>query len=74
MKLYIKVQPKASKERIEKQTDNSYKAYVYEAASKGKANKRLIELLAEHFDTKKHKIRILHGTKSRNKIIELQEN
>ena len=33
------------------------------------ANKRLLEILAEHFKVPKSRISILRGTKSRNKIV-----
>jgi len=38
---------------------------------KGKANERLIEILAEYFNVKKTQVRILKGWKSENKIIEI---
>lgn len=37
----------------------------------GKANKRLIEILAKYYRVKKSKIRIVHGEYSRNKLIEV---
>jgi hypothetical protein len=40
-------------------------------ALEGKANKRLIEIIAEHFNVSKSSIKILKGFKNRNKIIEI---
>ena len=35
------------------------------------ANKRLLEILAEHFKVPKSRISILRGTQSRNKIVQV---
>ena len=36
-----------------------------------KANKLLVEVLANHFGTKKSHVRIIQGHKSRNKLVEI---
>jgi len=38
---------------------------------KGKANERLIELLAEHFRVAKSRIKIVSGHTSRSKVVEV---
>jgi len=71
MRVEIKVQPKSSKKEILKTGPDTYKVYMFEPAVEGKANKRLIEMLADYFETKKNRIKILSGSKSRDKIIEI---
>ncbi len=60
MKFTVKVIPNARKERIE--TDSGkLKIYLSPPPAKGRANKRLIELLAEHYGVKKHQKSIIRG-------------
>ena len=73
MKIQIKVQPRSSREEILKINENSYKIYMHKPAVDGMANKHLIEMITTHFKTKKSKVRILNGMKSRNKIIEWEK-
>jgi uncharacterized protein YggU (UPF0235/DUF167 family) len=44
---------------------------VHEKAMGGRANKRLLEILSEHFSVPKSKIFIVSGAKSRDKILEV---
>ncbi|MBN1353584.1 MAG: YggU family protein [Candidatus Omnitrophica bacterium] len=71
MKLNIRVQPRSSKEGIIQLSGNSYKVHMREPALEGKANKKLVEILAEYFGTKKRDIEILSGHKSRNKVVNI---
>lgn len=72
MKLNIKVIPRASKERIIEE-NGTLKVYVTSPAVDGRANKAVIESLAEYFKSKKRMVRIISGEKSRNKIVEIAE-
>ena len=71
MKINIKVIPGARKEEI-KEEDNGFRVYLKSKPEKGKANKELITLLADYFNTSKSNIRIIKGEHARNKIIEIQ--
>jgi len=71
MKLQVKVIVNSSKDSIERISESGYKVHLKEKAVKGKANKALIELLAEHFGSKKSQIRIIKGITSNIKIVEL---
>ena len=53
MKLNIKVVANSSKNSIEK-TGDGFKVHLKEKALKGKANRALIEFLAEHFKCSKN--------------------
>ena len=65
----------AKENKVEKQQDlfngNSFKVYVTAPPEKGKANKKMIELLSEYFKVPKSQIRILKGEISRNKIVDI---
>ena len=65
-----------------KATPNSREASVVEEGTRlkvkidappvdGKANRRLIEILSDHFDVPKSEIKIVFGYASRNKIVEI---
>lgn len=66
----VKIIPNARKTAIEKEGER-YKVHVTAPAVDGKANKALIELLADHFGIKKSSVEIIRGETSRNKWIRL---
>lgn len=67
---------RANENKIKKQKDlfngNSYKVYVTASPEDGKANKKVIELLADYFKVAKAQVKIIKGEVSRNKIIEIE--
>jgi len=70
--LTVKVYPRSSRrELVEK--DGVVKAYINSAPEKGKANKELLELIAEKFGVPKSRVVIVSGAKGRNKIVEVSE-
>ena len=70
MKIEIKVFPGSNRnELIEK--DGKIKVYVNPAPDKGKANARVIELVAKKYGVRKKDVSILRGVISRNKILEV---
>jgi uncharacterized protein (TIGR00251 family) len=71
MKLTVNVIPNSKNPEIIKISENTYKIKVDVPASKNKANKRLVEILSEHFKVSKSSISIIKGLKSRNKIIKI---
>ncbi|MBI5332238.1 MAG: DUF167 domain-containing protein [Candidatus Aenigmarchaeota archaeon] len=72
MKLNIRTVPNASENKIVKE-EGRLKAYLNAPAFDDKANKMLIEVLAEHLGVRKTDIAILSGHKSKNKVIEVSE-
>jgi len=72
MKLQVKVFPKSSRKELVTSAEG-IKAYIKEAPDKGKANKALIELIAEEYGVRKSSVRIVTGLTSRNKIVEITE-
>jgi len=71
MKLTVNVIPNSKNPEIIEISENTYKIKVDVPASKNKANKRLVEILSEHFKVSKSSISIIKGLKSRNKIIKI---
>jgi hypothetical protein len=71
MKIELKVIARAKKEIVEKISDNSYRVKVSVPPEKGKANKRVIELLSKEFNVRKQGIKIISGETNSRKIIEI---
>ena len=70
-KLWVKVKPLAKRESIQGQSADDLVVSVHAPAKDGKANARLVELLANHFHKTKAQVHILHGHVSRRKLIEI---
>ena len=67
----VLVTPNAKEAKVTRISDANYEVKVDERAVEGKANKRLVEILSEHFSVPKSKIAILKGAKSRDKIVKV---
>lgn len=79
MKISVKVIPNAKqKEVVSDSVDllgvRILKIKVNQPPEDGKANKAVIEVLAEYFKVKKSVISIIAGEVSRNKIIEIRSS
>jgi len=72
MKYFITVKPNAKKESIEKKDESHYVISVKEPPIKGKANKAVIQALADYLNISRMHLTIIAGHKSRRKIIELK--
>ena len=70
MRVSIKVMPKSSREEVV-EGDDGIKVYVKAAPDKGKANKAVIELVAEHYGVKRSAVTIVSGETGRHKIVEI---
>ena len=71
MLIRVYVTPNAREARVVKVSNNYFEVRVDEMAVGGRANKRLLEILAEHFKVQKSRISILKGTKTRNKLVQV---
>ena len=71
MLIRVYVTPNAREARVVKVSDDYFEVRVDEMAVGGRANKRLLEILAEHFKVQKSRISILKGTKTRNKLVQV---
>ena len=70
MRISVKVFPKSSREELVEK-DGIIKAYVKAAPDKGKANRALVELIAEEYKVKKSDVKIVAGETSRTKMVEI---
>ena len=73
MKIVLKVIARAKKEVVEKISENGYRVKVAAPPEKGKANKRVLELISKELGIKKQDIRIVSGETSARKILEIAE-
>ena len=62
--------PNAKQARVVKVSED-FQVWVDERVVGGRANKRLSEILTEHFTVPKSRISILRGTKSRDRIVQV---
>ena len=68
----IRVIPKAKQTKVVEESWG-LKVYVTAAPEKGKANKAVVEVLANHFGVQKDQIRFITGLRSRNKVVEIKK-
>lgn len=73
MKYTVKIIPKSSKTEIIERGDDFLKIKLCAIPEKGKANEVLIKFLSKHFKTAKSNIRIIKGSKSREKTILIEK-
>lgn len=71
MRIKVKVIPGAPKALIMVISSEELRVKVKSPPDKGKANRELIELLADHYGVAKSYVRIIRGETSRHKIIEI---
>jgi uncharacterized protein YggU (UPF0235/DUF167 family) len=69
MIIEVKVVTRAKVEKVEMRPNGSLKVWVRSAPERGKANARVVELLAEYYHKPKKCFLITQGKKSAHKII-----
>jgi len=72
MDICVRVVPKASSTGVSEE-QGCLKVRLTRPAHDGEANEQLIEVLAEHFHTKKYLISIIRGRTSRNKTVRIED-
>lgn len=70
MKIGIKVKPGAKNAAVQK-SENGLIISVDAPATEDRANRRLMEILAEYFKVAKSQVAIIKGLKSKNKVVEI---
>lgn len=68
----IKVIPNAKKNQV-MEDSGKFKVYVNAPAVDNKANKALVEVLADHFGIRKSRIKIIRGDRAREKTVEISD-
>lgn len=71
MKISIIAHPNSKKPRIEKDLLGTLHVYVNAPPLEGKANKPVIEALAQYFDVKKSCVIFISGAKSKAKTFDI---
>ena len=74
MLVQVRVTTNAKTSSVTETGENALEVRVDERAVDGRANKRLLKILAEHYKVPRSSVTILRGAQSRDKIIEIQEN
>lgn len=72
MHLKVKVNAGAQSESVRQLADGSYQVRTRAPATKGKANRRVLELLAEHLGLHRDEIEIVAGQTSAIKHVKLR--
>lgn len=71
MKILVRAKPKSKKAFVKMISPTEYVVSVHEPAQQGKANKAIIESLAEYFHLKPSQILLTSGETARKKIFEI---
>jgi len=71
MKIKVKVIASSRKASVSVLPDGSLKIKVDAPPQKGKANRRLLEILAGYYDVPKSTVKIIHGHTAPVKLIEI---
>ncbi len=71
MYIRVRVTPKARRESLIEEKDGYFKVSVKEPSEDNRANKRVVELLAEYFKLPSSRLRILKGQHMPSKILEI---
>ena len=71
MFLKVKVFPNSKKEEIIKKSEDEFEINIKEKAEKGRANKRIKEVLARYLNVSEEKLILIRGAKQKNKIFKI---
>jgi hypothetical protein len=71
LKIAVTVKPNAKKAQVVELAEKQYRVAVREAAQDGKANRALVDILADHFGVAKSTVKIIRGHSARHKLIEI---
>ena len=74
MKLLVSVKPGAKVEEVERVDETHFRVSVKAPAREGKANEAVLRILARHFRLARTRLTLLHGQRSKNKVVELKES
>ena len=74
MKITIIAHPNSKHPRVEKDLTGTVHVYVNAPPLEGKANRAVIEALADFFGVKKSMVTLIRGEKSKNKTFDVPDN
>jgi uncharacterized protein YggU (UPF0235/DUF167 family) len=67
--IHVKVVSSASREYFKQKSKDHFEIFVKEKAEQNMANKRVLEMLAQHFKVSKLKVRIVNGHHHPSKLL-----
>jgi uncharacterized protein YggU (UPF0235/DUF167 family) len=71
VKISVTVKPNSRQNKVEK-SESGYLIWTQASPTENKANKAVVELLADYLNVPKSRITIIAGLKSKRKIIDLK--
>ena len=71
MLIHVKIHPDSKEDKIIQKNDTGFIVYVKEPAEDNRANKRMLEIVADKFKIIKSKVRIITGHHQPSKILEI---
>ncbi len=75
MKVTVRVKSNSKKGNfVQPSLDGELLVHVREPAVDGKANRKVIELLSDHYDVPKTRIEIVRGLTSKVKVIKIEDD
>ena len=70
--IHVRVVAGAKRNEVKKEGER-LKAYLTAPPVEGKANKLLLEVLAEYFNCKRSDLKIVRGEKAKDKLIQIKD-
>jgi hypothetical protein len=71
MYIKVKVHPSSNRDEVIQKTSDSFEAFVRAKPVDGKANEALLASLSDFLKVPRSRVRLIRGSFTRNKIIEL---
>ena len=71
IRIWVTAKPQSKRQELKRISDGEYVVSIHAPAREGKANRAVIELLAEHFSVPRLSIKIIRGESSKRKLVEI---
>ena len=71
MRIYVKVNPRSSRNQVQETAPNEYKVRITAAPVDGEANKMLLRVLAKHFAVPISFVKIVGGKSAKIKMVDI---
>ena len=71
IRIWVTAKPQSKRQELKRISDGEYVVSVHAPAREGKANRAVMEILAEHFSVPRLSIKIIRGESSKRKLVEI---
>lgn len=71
IRIWVTARPQSKRQELKEISPGEYVASVHAPAREGKANRAVIELLAEHFSVPRLSVKIIRGETGKRKLVEI---